>query len=332
MLILREKAESARRGIPVEAAQGASGGTAGVPQHAYGNNVREAAMAASRLHLECLEGRECPATVNLFNGILTVLGTDSADSIIISQSGTTISVAGQSFSAAQVRRIVVSAGQGDDLVRNNTAIAATLYGGIGHDRLIGGSGRDVLYGGQGNDYLNGRQGVDRLIGGSGNDQLVDTLGGDVLNGGSPAPNRGNTSFEAEIIRLVNQERARAGLAPLTVSGRLNQAAYLHTLDMTAISNRYGPDAGHQHTLFGTTRPQLLDRLDAAGYDTWTRSFAFGENIAYGYSSPAEVMAAWMASPGHRANILNPNFTEIGVSVLADASGRLFFTQNFGRLV
>jgi uncharacterized protein YkwD len=289
-------------------------------------------MSASRLNLEYLEGRECPTTVNLFNGILTVLGTDNAETIILGQSGSTISVAGRSFSATAVRRIVVSAGKGDDLVRNDTTIAATLYGGLGNDRLIGGSSRDVLYGGHGNDYLNGRQGVDRLIGGAGDDQLVDTLREDVHTPGSPAPNRGNTTFEAEIIRLVNLERSRAGLPPLTVSGRLNQAAYLHTLDMVNISNLYDPYTAHQHTLFGTTRPQLSDRLDAVGYDSWTRSYAYGENIAFGYGSPAEVMAAWMNSPGHRANILSPHFTEIGVSVLADAAGRLFFTQNFGRLV
>jgi uncharacterized protein YkwD len=288
-------------------------------------------MSASRLNLEVLEGRDCPTTINLFHGILTVLGTDQADTIILRQSGDTILVAGQSFSATAIRRIVVSAGKGDDLVRNDTAIAATLYGGIGNDRLIGGSARDVLYGGHGNDYLNGRQGVDRLIGGSGDDQLVDTLGEDIRMPGSPAPNRSNTALEAEIIRLVNRERQRAGLAPLTVSGRLNQAAYLHTLDMVTISNLYGPYTAHQHTLFGTTRPQLSDRLDAAGYDTWTHSYAYGENIAFGYSSAAEVVAAWMNSPGHRANILSPFFTEIGVSVLADAAGRLFFTQNFGRL-
>jgi len=57
----------------------------------------------------------------------------------------------------------------------------------------------------------------------------------------------------------------------------------------------------------------------SGYDTWTRSYAYGENIAFGYSSAAEVVAAWMNSPGHRANILSPFFTEIGVSVLADAA-------------
>lgn len=288
-------------------------------------------MATARhWQIEQLEPRDCPATVNFFNGILTVLGTDSSDTITIAQSGGTVSVAGQSFAAASVQRIVVSAGGGDDYVRNDSAIPAVLYGGFGNDRLIGGSGNDVLYGGQGNDSLNGRQGVDRLIGGSGNDQLIDPSGADRLNPGSPAPNRANTPFEAEIIRLVNQERARAGLPPLTVSGRLNQAAYLHTLDMTAISNLYGPYTGHQHTLFGTLRPQVVDRLDAAGYDEWTRSFTYGENIAFGYTSPADVMAAWMNSPGHRANILNPNFTEIGVSVLRDAAGRLFFTQNFGR--
>ncbi len=282
------------------------------------------------LGLESLEPRECPTTVRLFNGILTVLGTDAADTIVIRQSGNTVSVAGQSFNAAAVRRIVVSAGNGDDFVRNDTALPATLYGGIGNDRLIGGSSNDVLYGGQGNDYLEGRGGTDRLIGGSGSNQLVDPTGRDVRNFGSPAPNRANTAFEAEIIRLVNQERRRAGLAPLAVSGRLNQAAYLHTLDMVTISNLYGPDVAHQHTLLGVTRPTVIDRLDAAGYDQWSRFFAYGENIAYGYTTPQQVVAAWMASPGHRANILNPQFAEIGVAVLADASGRLFFTQNFGR--
>ncbi|MCS7023011.1 MAG: CAP domain-containing protein [Gemmataceae bacterium] len=283
------------------------------------------------LGLECLEGRDCPAVaVNFFNGILTVLGTEGPDTIVVSQEGGTVRVAGQSFAAAAVRRIVVSAGAGDDLVRNDTALPATIYGGLGNDRLWGGSGSDVLFGGHGNDYLDGRQGIDRLIGGAGTNQLVDTYGGDQRNYGSPAPNRGNSAFEAEIIRLVNQERARAGLPALAVSGRLNQAAYLHTLDMVTISDRYGPFTAHQHTLFGTTRPTIIDRLDAAGYDQWSRSFSYGENIAFGYTSPAAVMAAWMSSPGHRANILNPNFTEIGVSALQDAAGRLFFTQNFGR--
>jgi uncharacterized protein YkwD len=279
---------------------------------------------------ECLEARECPTTVQLFHGILTVLGTDAADTILISGGNATVTVAGQSFPAAGIARIVVSAGNGDDYVRNDTAIPAVIYGGLGHDRLMGGTGNDVLYGGWGNDVLNGRQGIDRLIGGSGNNRLVDPTGLDRLNPGSPAPNRGNSPFEAEIIRLVNLERARAGLPPLTVSGRLNQAAYLHTLDMTTLSDFYGPSTAHQHTLIGSLRPQVIDRLDAAGYDQWTYSFTYGENIAYGYSSPAEVMAAWMSSPGHRANILNPNFNEIGVSVLRDTSGRLFFTQNFGR--
>ena len=74
---------------------------------------------------------------------------------------------------------------------------------------------------------------------------------------------------------------------------------------------------------------MSDRLDAVGYDKWTSSFTWGENIAYGYASAADVMTAWMNSQGHRENILNPSFTEIGVSVVADSAGRLFFTQDFG---
>ena len=136
-------------------------------------------------------------------------------------------------------------------------------------------------------------------------------------------------MESEIIRLVNVQRDLAGLPPLTVNLRLNAAASLHTQDMVSISNLYGPNVGMQHTLYGTPRPEVSDRLDTVGYDTWTTAFSWGENIAYGYSSAAAVMDAWMNSTGHRANILSTSFREIGVSVGVDSGGRLFFTQVFG---
>jgi uncharacterized protein YkwD len=52
-------------------------------------------------------------------------------------------------------------------------------------------------------------------------------------------------------------------------------------------------------------------------------------VAYGQRTPAEVMDAWMNSPGHRANILNCQFKEIGVGVVPDSNGRLYWTQDFG---
>jgi uncharacterized protein YkwD len=54
----------------------------------------------------------------------------------------------------------------------------------------------------------------------------------------------------------------------------------------------------------------------------------GENVAYGQKDPADVMRAWMNSPGHRANILNAKYTEIGVGVVIASNGQAFFTQQF----
>ena len=56
--------------------------------------------------------------------------------------------------------------------------------------------------------------------------------------------------------------------------------------------------------------------------------AAGENIAMGQPTAASVMNAWMNSPGHKANILSVNFTEIGVGVAKDASGTIYWTQQF----
>ena len=286
----------------------------------------------SRLSVETLEGRDCPAaqiTANLFNGILTVEGTNGDNTIIINPAGLSITAAGQSFNAAAISKIVVSGLDGNDTIVNNTSKDSVLYGGAGNDALYGGYGNDTLYGGSGNDVLAGRAGNDVMWGGGGADYIVDTQGVNSINQGDPPAARQNTAIEAEIVRLVNVQRATYGLAALTVGGQLNVAADLHSQDMVAVGNLYGPTQGMQHTLYGTTRPEVSDRLDAAGYDDWTRSFAYGENIAYGYASAQDVVTAWMNSRGHRANILSATFREIGVSVRTDAAGRMFFTQDFG---
>ena len=79
-----------------------------------------------RIHLraEALEARDCPATVNFFNGILTILGTGGNDNIVITQTGNTIRFGGQSFNATNVTKIVVSAQGGDDTVDDRTREAA----------------------------------------------------------------------------------------------------------------------------------------------------------------------------------------------------------------
>ena len=73
-------------------------------------------------------------------------------------------------------------------------------------------------------------------------------------------------------------------------------------------------------------PRLEDRLAAAEY----RWQAAGENLAFGQQSAAAVVAGWMQSPGHRANILHATFTEMGVAYLTDTNGRPYYVQVFGR--
>ncbi|WP_086723489.1 CAP domain-containing protein [Streptomyces carpinensis] len=118
---------------------------------------------------------------------------------------------------------------------------------------------------------------------------------------------------ARVVQLVNAERAKVGCSPLTVNAELTKAAQAHSQDM----------AGHQnmsHT--GSDGSSPGDRITGAGY-SWS---SYGENVAYGYSTPEQVMAAWMSSPGHKANILNCGYKEIGVGLAQPGS---YWTQDFG---
>lgn len=293
-------------------------------------DARRYVKRTTPLTVEPLEVRDCPATVSFVNGVLTVTGTSGNDTITVSQGAGTIVAEGRAFKAAAVKTVVVSGGAGNDTIIDNSGRGAFLYGGTGNDTIYGNGGDDKIYGGAGNDTLYGGDGNDVVWGGGGQDAVNGGAGSNTVGEGSPTATRGNSAVEAEIIRLVNAERAKAGLSALRVSGLLNQAASLHTADMVAVGNALGAANGMQHTLYGSARPMVTDRLDAAGYDTWTSSYSYGENIAYGYANAAAAMAAWMNSGGHRANILNPNFVEIGVSVQAGAGGRLYFTQVFGR--
>ncbi|MCX4679381.1 sigma-70 family RNA polymerase sigma factor [Streptomyces sp. NBC_01433] len=127
----------------------------------------------------------------------------------------------------------------------------------------------------------------------------------------PAP----PSISEQVTELVNTEREKEGCAPVRGNGLMSTAAQGHSADM-ATRNYFS------HTSPDGTDPG--DRLTAAGY-RWS---TYGENIAKGQRTPADVMSSWMDSPGHRANILNCSFKEIGVGMRNTGSGPVW-TQNFG---
>ena len=119
---------------------------------------------------------------------------------------------------------------------------------------------------------------------------------------------------ATVVALTNEARAAAGVAPVVDDARLDAAASGHSADQAA----------HQtmsHT--GSNGSTCGQRLTAAGYSwrTW------GENVAAGQTSAAQVVQAWLNSPGHRVNMLNPAFTGIGVGVAAGPNGVLYWTMD-----
>lgn len=131
----------------------------------------------------------------------------------------------------------------------------------------------------------------------------------------PRSDDGEDSVVEQIVRLVNEERASAGCRPVTLEERLTEAAqdYTDVMARSGVLSHTGPD--------GST---MAGRVEAAGYP-WS---ALGENIAVGQRTAAAVMDAWMNSEGHRANILNCNFEQIGVGVNTSSNGP-WWTQDFG---
>ncbi len=129
-----------------------------------------------------------------------------------------------------------------------------------------------------------------------------------------APGR---AFELEVVRLVNVEREKNGLKPLAENWELSRVARYKSDDMG--SKRY---FSHTSPTYGSP----FDMMRSFGI----RYTSAGENIAMGQRSAAEVMKGWMNSPGHRKNILNPNFTQIGVGYAVNSSGTPYWTQMFIR--
>ncbi len=136
--------------------------------------------------------------------------------------------------------------------------------------------------------------------------------GQIINIPEGAPLK---ALEDEVLRLVNVYRSQNGLQMLRRNWEASRVARIKSQDM--INNRY---FSHNSPVYGSP----FKMMEAYGL----RFSAAGENIARGQRSAQEVMTAWMNSPGHRANILNPTFTELGVGAAKDYNGTLHWTQMF----
>ena len=128
----------------------------------------------------------------------------------------------------------------------------------------------------------------------------------------PQLDQGVLSFEAEVVRLVNAIRRESGLGELGLNWELSRVARYKSQDMA--DNFY---FSHTSPTYGSP----FQMIQAFGLTYRTA----GENIAYGYPTPQAVVNSWMNSEGHRKNILNPSFTQIGVGYVSQGN---HWTQMF----
>ncbi|GAA3402889.1 CAP domain-containing protein [Paenibacillus hodogayensis] len=177
----------------------------------------------------------------------------------------------------------------------SNGIPGSQGGGADHN---GSSGTDQ---GSGDDGTNGGQ-----AGGGTETGTVPSPGAGTGNGtgtgGTPTGNENapTSAYAEQVVSLVNQERAKAGLKPLASDAALTNMALDKAKDM--YNNNY---FDHTSPTYGSP----FDMMKSYGIQY---SYA-GENIAKGQRNPQEVMNAWMNSEGHRQNIMSPNFTKIGVA-------------------
>ena len=122
--------------------------------------------------------------------------------------------------------------------------------------------------------------------------------------------------ENAVLDRTNAERRAAGLSEFVANEKLFLAARGHSMNMA----RHGQ---MNHTLDGKG---LFERIRDAGYAV--RGAA--ENIAWNQRDPSDVVRTWMRSSGHRANIMNGNYTEIGIGVAINGRSERYWTQVFGR--
>ena len=120
-------------------------------------------------------------------------------------------------------------------------------------------------------------------------------------------------YGLRITELVNEHRVAAGLSPVTYSAKISKAAQVRAVEIEKSFSHTRPDGRYFSTVFA-------EHGISYRYS--------GENIAWGQRSPEEVVTAWMNSAGHRANIMNAKFKELGVGYRQNARGVNYFTQLF----
>ncbi len=125
-------------------------------------------------------------------------------------------------------------------------------------------------------------------------------------------------WRAEILALVNAERLRAGLNPVVSSVTLTRQATRYACEMIQYDF-----FDHVNPVTGST---LGDRAREFGYDF----YVVGENLGAGQATPQQVFRDWMNSPGHRRNVLDPRFVELGVGVAVGGRYQIYWVQEFGR--
>jgi uncharacterized YkwD family protein/spore coat assembly protein SafA len=131
------------------------------------------------------------------------------------------------------------------------------------------------------------------------------------------PNIDVKTMENQVIKLVNQARVNAGLQPFTANWELSRVARYKSQDMAnkGYFDHTSPTYGSPFTMMQNFGIKFT---------------AAGENIAMGQRTAQEVMNSWMNSPGHRGNILNPSFNQIGVGLAKNSNGMCYWTQQFIR--
>ena len=129
----------------------------------------------------------------------------------------------------------------------------------------------------------------------------------------PSQDETALSYAEQVVKLVNEERAKAGLSELTMDTNLTAAANTRAKEIKEVFSHTRPDGSSFSTV-----------LKEHGV-TYRGS---GENIAWGQKTPKQVMNGWMNSDGHRANILNKNFKNIGIGYYQDENGTNHWVQLF----
>ena len=135
-----------------------------------------------------------------------------------------------------------------------------------------------------------------------------------------------SSMDNEVLRLVNEARSakrKCGkttykkVKPLVWSDSLGQAAVAHSTDMAS---------GNYFSHYSRNGASPFTRIKATGY----RYSSAGENIAAGYDTPAQVVKAWLKSPGHCKNIMKKSYTQLGVGYAEGGKYGTYWTQDFGK--